>query len=607
MKTRLPKTLLVALIATFVSNAVAETITGNHVEQVTTGHRAVVIKEGSLNIGDGTTETIYRVEGTYGVDGKAQFAQEVFVVAGSSSVVIDNAVFKSVPADTQVGVGDASYAEGDSSMLVTNGSLVDTSAATTLYLGYKSNAVLTIEKQSKFIGGYNNFWMYGGSINVADIGSELRLCAAGSGYNYRAIMGLTGGGSTTINVTNGASVICSATQFITNFSDGSSTNINVDGAGSSLTHTATTYTEGYYPVGQSGEWHYMEAIYDSDGDVNRAAGWYDVDSTRGEWINEGKGQTITYIGDMGTDKSGCWYGSVNNTETNISATNGGVINFDSGLTYIGSFRDRTEGATNKFVNFTIGKGSSISFNRVEMYADTTITNEGNFIVKDSLTLHSGLTLTLNLTKANQSTPVITLGAGDDATWSRATVGGKVKAEDDVTLVINGTENMAAGTKFILVNDASLAEGIDKVTVLGTEADITSDGTNTIITLLEEVYLGHDPLADAVQAANWGVYKSSQAFSSLLWAPRSNAVVVKNIEKPTADGKGSIMTTEVEGRTLAWGSVYSSFSRNSSSGAFAGAEYSIVGGAIGVERQFACGSSIGAAFGYDWGKASPFTT
>jgi len=311
---------------------------------------------------------------------------------------------------------------------------------------------------------------------------------------------------------------------------------------------------------------------------------------------------------MGTDKSGCWYGSVNNTETNISATNGGVINFDSGLTYIGSFRDRTEGATNKFVNFTIGKGSSISFNRVEMYADTTITNEGNFIVKDSLTLHSGLTLTLNLTKANQSTPVITLGAGDDATWSRsATVGGKVKAEDDVTLVINGAENMAAGTKFILVNDDSLAEGIDKVTVLGTEADITSDGTNTIITLLEEVYLGHDPLADAVQAANWGVYKSSQAFSSLLWAPRSNAVVVKNIEKPTADGKGSIMTTEVEGRTLAWGSVYSSFSRNSSSGAFAGAEYSIVGGAIGVERQFACGSSIGAAFGYDWGKASPFTT
>ncbi len=54
-------------------------------------------------------------------------------------------------------------------------------------------------------------------------------------------------------------------------------------------------------------------------------------------------------------------------------------------------------------------------------------------------------------------------------------------------------------------------------------------------------------------------------------------------------------------------MYSSFTRNGGSGSFSGAEYNIIGGAIGVERQSVRGRSLGIAFGYDWGKASPFTT
>ena len=490
------------------------------------------------------------------------------------------------------------------------------SKGVTLQIGSSdTEGTLTVNKESNFIGGYNNFLLYDGSVSVLNR-SELRVCAvdpnASSKINYRAMLGINSNSTATLNVADGGKFYSAASQFITNFSDNTTVNISVEGNGSKLTIAEETVSTGQNFVADSGIWVKRENGVDG---WFRSSGWYDKDSTGGEWVHNGHSKVIVYLGDSGTNTAnspkpkprGEKNSPVNNCVTNISISNGGIADFRNSLTYIGSFLDREEGCTNKSVNFNIGEGSSISFNRLEVYADTNITNSGRFNVNGNMTLHTGTTLTLNLTKANMSTPVITLGKDADVLTRTTTDTGY--SAGGITIHLNGTENMMAGTKFILFNDTSILseENMANVTFTGTAAEVSSDGTNTIITLLEEVYLGHDPLADAVQAANWGVYKSSQAFTSLLWAPRSNAVVVKNIEKPTADGKGSIMTTEVEGRTLAWGSVYSSFSRNSSSGVFAGAEYSIVGGAIGVERQFACGSSIGAAFGYDWGKASPFTT
>jgi opacity protein-like surface antigen len=94
--------------------------------------------------------------------------------------------------------------------------------------------------------------------------------------------------------------------------------------------------------------------------------------------------------------------------------------------------------------------------------------------------------------------------------------------------------------------------------------------------------------DAMTTANWGVFKASQAFTGTLWAPRS------------ADSR----TTLPGGRGYtAWGSVYAHNSRISGNGA----DYSIYGGAIGVEKQLRSNRSVGAALGYDWGKVSPFST
>ncbi len=109
--------------------------------------------------------------------------------------------------------------------------------------------------------------------------------------------------------------------------------------------------------------------------------------------------------------------------------------------------------------------------------------------------------------------------------------------------------------------------------------------------------------DAAIVSNWGVFKSSQAFTGTLWGNRSNAVVLGS-PAGTNDGKAPVAIAEQPATTLAWASAYGQSGRISN----AGADYSLYGAAMGIERQFgAKGSSIGVAFGYDWGKVSPFTT
>lgn len=118
---------------------------------------------------------------------------------------------------------------------------------------------------------------------------------------------------------------------------------------------------------------------------------------------------------------------------------------------------------------------------------------------------------------------------------------------------------------------------------------------------QTLYLDYvSPVVDAAMAGNWGVFKASQAFTGTLWGNRTNACV---LSKPAAatDAKGVAITPVPTGVTLAWGTVYGQSARISG----VGADYSLYGGAIGVEHQFASGRSIGAALGYDWGEVSPF--
>ena len=92
--------------------------------------------------------------------------------------------------------------------------------------------------------------------------------------------------------------------------------------------------------------------------------------------------------------------------------------------------------------------------------------------------------------------------------------------------------------------------------------------------------------DALMAANWGVFHSSQAFTGTLWAPRAAA-----------------SCTQVDSDKVAWATAYSSFISQNDADKFKGADYSIYGASMGVETPLGKNRIIGVAFGYDMGKAS----
>lgn len=596
MKTRLPKVLMAALLAAYTLSGIpanAEyTYTGETTITGTYRTDDWIIVEGKLHVGDGTTETDFSIGGRE-ISGSDT---DSFIIEGSDArVYLNKATISSIHAHAQLWIG---YTTDSGKMIVDNNSTVDIRSATTLGL-HGADSELTITNNSTFYGGYTNLWMEEGTINVAEH-SRLEVCtdnAPDSWYNYRAITGMAwNGGTSNINVSGGSSFLSSASQFITNFYDNTIVNINVDGIGSSFIQTEKTQTRNAHVVGSSGEWVYREKGVDG---WAKETGWYDKETPAVKTSDSNPGNTITYICHTGTDEFGKLFGDTFNCTTNISATNGGTIEFNSVLAYIGSFHDFEEYNTKKKANFTVGAGSSISFNRLEIYADTEITNEGKFAVNGNMALHAGAKLILNVTEANTTHEVITLGNNANFLTpdSEASNDSRARVPEQATITINmvETENKKAGSKYVLFNKAVDLSGA-KIT--GDNVNVTIVNGETVITLLEDIFVARDPLADVLGAAAWGVQKSSQAFTGTLWGGRTNAVVLNT----TYDDKGGALPVS---RTIAWGTAYGQFSEIDSCGEATGADYSIYGAAIGAEHQFTSGRSIGAALGYDWGKVSPF--
>lgn len=610
MKTKLPKVLLAALMATF---AYATPITGT-IEK----SGDIEITEGTFYIGDGITETNLTLNGS-------------LYPHGDNATIIINKATVEATGDTLVG----NAADGGT-LIIDNESNVDLSASETFAIGYCTNndkhRELTVKGGSTLIGGHNNLWIFNGTLNVKDSGTEAYFASTDNGtlYNFRTLLCYFEGNTATVNVSNGAKATFSASQFVANYSGKSTSNIHVDGLGSELIQTEKTKSTDYhYDVGASGNWTWKKDATSTIG-KDCVAGWYDVDSSRPE-STKYKGEqtiTVTYLCDGGTNKVGCKTSTVNNTTTNISATNGGHIKFESQLTYIGHFLDRQQGKTNKQASFFIDEQSSISFERLHIYADTTISNTGNFFVNGDMEIFGGCTITLNLTSVHTEKAIITLGdsasvifktnlANVDLSEAPSTEKATFTDFNTITFNIEGCQNFKAGQQFILFNKAfqqgdgnanQRATTTPAVTlnIIGTNAEVAIVDGQTVITLLEDIFVGRDPLADVLGAAAWGVQKSSQAFTGTLWGGRTNAVVLNTCTSTSSDEKGNVVSTTLPtGRTIAWGTAYGQFSEIDSCCDAAGADYNIYGAAIGAEHQFASGRSVGAALGYDWGKVSPF--
>ena len=533
MKTRLSKSLCAALLAAIIAcntTVMANTITGAY---ETDGYIKIT---DSLNIGNGSTPTSFVVTGKDG--------GEAFVIAGDNAVVTVNQATITLPNDGQLGIGDG----GNGTMIITNNSTVDLTHAGTIYMGYKSHGVLTVEDNSTLLGAFNNFWLYGDSTVNVQGNSKLVACTSDNNlYNYRVLLGIKSEdttNTTTINVGAGSQFISNATQFVTNYSSDTTININVEGAGAKLIQTAETANTGYYPMGYTGEWVWKEEGVDipygtGDGqngknwqtDGKRDSGWYDIESTAGTWVSTGHGPTVTYLCDSGTDKNGYKYAARNNCTTNISATLGGEVLFDSVITYVGSFLDKQAGYTDKRANLTIGEGSSISFNRMEIYADTNIKGEGTFKATN-ITLHDGAILTsslkgagkfiadtltvkngaeLKITFDTESTPATTFSLSEAAQASTAVAildtdlilesgavltleGSNIDLNGHVLTILDGaiinTDDLTAidenGVLTVFSNFSSYSQpDVVTVTINGQRTELTYDGTSIKTTIVPE--------------------------------------------------------------------------------------------------------------------------
>lgn len=189
--------------------------------------------------------------------------------------------------------------------------------------------------------------------------------------------------------------------------------------------------------------------------------------------------------------------------------------------------------------------------------------------------------------------------------------GEVKVVNPITLNFN-TEGRVISGRYKII-DASQADSANVDTTTNWDSqNVTVNGHGASFEGLvwdgNVLYLDYvSPAADAVMAGNWGVFKSSQAFTGTLWGNRANACVLNKTAAPaavTTDEKGNTIATTApapKGVTLAWGTAYGQSARISG----VGADYSIYGGAIGLEHHFVSGRSLGAALGYDWGTVSPF--
>ena len=221
--------------------------------------------------------------------------------------------------------------------------------------------------------------------------------------------------------------------------------------------------------------------------------------------------------------------------------------------------------------------------------DQMVVSEGSRVNMTNANLFDTLEHTYTLSAANLKEAAVTLEG-------QSTV--SVDSTAPITLNFGAAGPLKSGRYKVIDASAATVDTSNwneqNVTVNGVgDMDASFSNLKWVGNVLYFIIQGQD--VTNTMAANWGVFKSSQAFVNTLWGNRTNCVVIK----PVYDGKNPIMPT---GRTVAWGTVYGQSGRISG----VGADYELFGASVGVEHTFKTGRSIGAAFGYDWGTVSPFS-
>ena len=160
----------------------------------------IEITEGTFYIGDGITETNLTLNGA-------------LYPHGDNATIIINKATVEATGDTLVG----NAADGGT-LIIDNESNVDLSASETFAIGYctdnDKHRELTVKGGSTLIGGHNNLWIFNGTLNVKDSGTEAYFASTDNGtqYNFRTLLCYFEGNTATVNVSNGAKATFSASQ-----------------------------------------------------------------------------------------------------------------------------------------------------------------------------------------------------------------------------------------------------------------------------------------------------------------------------------------------------------------------------------------------------------
>ena len=402
------------------------------------------------------------------------------------------------------------------------------------------------------------------NITVSGAGSEVGTIIGGyyGAINNTVNITIADGATVTGNIYSGTNGYKHATNGANSFVN--STSVKIEGEN-------TTVKGNIYAGGLANG----SAVSDVKGDtyVEIAGG-----TVEGNVYGGGKGGTVE--GDTkvvltgGTVKGDVYGAGVNDTvkgNTVIELLSGNV----EGTVYAGGqgTSTRAEGKTgtllvgNATTEYTGSVGSIEGFDEIVVATGSSLKVEnGNiFAVTEQ---------TITLSEQNLTQAALT-GAG-------------AMVEDSITLNIFSANKLESGQYMIL----STTEGVegwskDRVTINGLADYSTLEWVGNVL-----YFINRGNNVDALATANWGVFKSSQAFTSQLWAPRTKSVTLAMDDKGAAPKARSV-----------WADVYTHNSRIGGNGA----DYTIYGCAIGAEQKMRNDLLVGIAVGYDWGKVKPFTT
>ena len=603
----------------------AATIVGN-----VNKYYALAIREGSLKIGDGQTETkLYQNVTHY----SSTSTTTALTVAGKDArVVFDKATYTCPTSPEQVVV--IGGLDGNGSMLIDNQSNVDFSngnvtiigeaKGTTGWSSYTTNqaeqeiseenryygnytkaangsgkefgkGIVTVTGESTWKTGYTTLYMSEGELHV----KEKSKVQIGAAYGQRFYMGNDSESTSVLNVSGGSKVLVNTQYYYTGSGENSTVNINLSGDGTEL--TVLEYTPKHPESNGSVATFCYLGANKSYTEINVGNGsTLNLNTITQMGAGSGIAKVAINVEDGGTleakSDSKRPYISMNN---NTSINNKGTVDVDGLHIWGGEFNNEGTATVGdlRLYGGVINNSGLLNIDQITQSAGVLNCLQGGQIRG---VLPSAVTLVFNLTEQNLDEACQTLVAG--STYSETAA---------LTIKLNANQNLKAGkyklidaTAATLDNSQTRAANVSSITGLDgvTTENISWENKVLTLNLTSNLALYRDPAADAILNAAWGAYKSSQAFTGTLWGTKSNAKKVSSI----SHGKSGIATMP-EDMTIAWATGYGLFSRLSSCNGASGAEYSIHGGAIGVEQLYVSGRTLGVALGYDWGHISPFST